>query len=617
MLPQRRHAALTMLRPFAVITSIAVGLAAVPLFAAPLAMNYQGRLTNTSGQAITTTQTIAFTFWNADAGVPGATQLGGGWSDTRQVCPDANGLLSVTIGSLPGNPIPSSVFTTDSLWLNLSIGGTNLVPRTRVTANAFAIRADYATSAGLATLASQADEATQALSVPASGNVDAAAVKTGIISDARIPVSIARTTDVNSLLSLYQKFRWEYVYTTASKQMQPNCGYLYISDFSGPGTFALPPSSALTAGDLLRIVSSEYYGWTLTQNPLQKVLLSNLGIPDYSQPWTSSGNTQAWHCVASSASGKRLIAGYDAGVVISSDCGLNWTQPASGAQYVYGVASSADGSRLVACANGNGHPQGYIYTSLDFGATWSSHATDASRDWQAIASSEDGKYLVACVAGAAGYIYVSSDYGATWTARGSDTNWIRVAISANGSRMFACRNGACYLYGSADYGVTWSALTDAPWGSWESVACSADGRQVVATAGGIYTSSDYGVSWNSHTFYHTGPTACAASSADGTRVFVGYSSGGLMYNSYDSGASWLTRSATAPSALACSADGKRLVCVQQASGPIFTYLSQPLDATTAGTEGYIRGPGHSTLELQYVGSDTFAVLSHEGGLDGH
>jgi hypothetical protein len=52
------------------------------------------------------------------------------------------------------------------------------------------------------------------------------------------------------------------------------------------------------------------------------------------------------------------------------------------------VASSADGSKLVAAAWGD-----QIYTSTDSGLTWT--ARDASRAWQAVASSSDGSKLVA------------------------------------------------------------------------------------------------------------------------------------------------------------------------------------------------------------------------------
>jgi hypothetical protein len=67
------------------------------------------------------------------------------------------------------------------------------------------------------------------------------------------------------------------------------------------------------------------------------------------------------------------------------------------------VASSADGTKLVAVANL--FPDGgYIYTSADSGATWTQ--TGTQQDWSSVASSADGTKLVAVAN--AGYIYTFS-----------------------------------------------------------------------------------------------------------------------------------------------------------------------------------------------------------------
>ena len=61
------------------------------------------------------------------------------------------------------------------------------------------------------------------------------------------------------------------------------------------------------------------------------------------------------------------------------------------------------------------------------------------RNWNGVASSADGTTLVACVWG--GQIYTSTDSGATWTARDSSRNWSAVTSSADGSRMVASEYG--------------------------------------------------------------------------------------------------------------------------------------------------------------------------------
>lgn len=111
---------------------------AAPAFAAPGVMNYQGRLTNTSGNPVTSTVSVTFTFWSA---ATNGSQLGSGFSDTDSVTPDANGVCSTEIGDDPGNPIPPPVFASDSVWLNVNVGGTSIVPRTHVSSSGFAINA--------------------------------------------------------------------------------------------------------------------------------------------------------------------------------------------------------------------------------------------------------------------------------------------------------------------------------------------------------------------------------------------------------------------------------------------------------------------------------------------
>jgi hypothetical protein len=95
----------------------------------------------------------------------------------------------------------------------------------------------------------------------------------------------------------------------------------------------------------------------------------------------------------------------------------------------FGVTSSADGTKLVACAH-----SGNIYISTDSGATWTPRSI--VNNWYSVASSSDGTKLIACATG--GQIYVSSDSGLTWTAQESARDWCSVASSADGKRLMAC-----------------------------------------------------------------------------------------------------------------------------------------------------------------------------------
>jgi len=109
---------------------------------------------------------------------------------------------------------------------------------------------------------------------------------------------------------------------------------------------------------------------------------------------------------------------------------------------------------------------------------------------------------------------------------------------------------------------------------WNSVASSADGIKLVACAGWgrIYTSTDSGVSWTERMTDANRHWRSVASSADGTKLVAGV-------------------------------DG----------GQIYTW-EQYADFTDPGTDGYLRGGQGTAVELQYIGSNTFVPLSHEGSL---
>jgi len=53
---------------------------------------------------------------------------------------------------------------------------------------------------------------------------------------------------------------------------------------------------------------------------------------------------------------------------------MSWTQTSAPLNYWQSVASSSDGTKLVAVVNG-----GFIYTSTDSGVNWTQR--DSSRNW--------------------------------------------------------------------------------------------------------------------------------------------------------------------------------------------------------------------------------------------
>ncbi len=352
---------------------------------------------------------------------------------------------------------------------------------------------------------------------------------------------------------------WQVV-TSTSVQAVANTGYL--ANNSAQVTITLPDSASLNPGDIIRVTGVGAGGWKLAQNAGQSVTGYTNGGPI---SFTARDSSRSWQGVASSADGSKLVAAVAGGqLYTSTDFGTNWRARDSNRSW-YSVASSADGVKLVAVVNA-----GQIYTSTDSGVTWTPR--DSARSWQAVTSSADGAKLVAGVA-PNGQIYTSTDSGATWTPRDSNRNWQAVASSADGVKLVAGTYGG-QIYTSTDSGVTWTAREASR--TWDGMASSADGSKLVAVAYGsnqIYTSRDSGVTWTPR----------------------------------DAGRNWY--------GVASSADGNKLVATDS-SGQIYSsVLSFGLSASKSGVTGSVFGAQYTALEVQYAGGGQFVILNSSGVID--
>src|SRR5208282_1885180 len=81
--------------------------------------------------------------------------------------------------------------------------------------------------------------------------------------------------------------------------------------------------------------------------------------PAFAQTWTpTSAPTNIWFSVASSADGSKIVAvSYYDGIYASTNSGMTWAQTSAPTNEIWSsVASSADGNKLVAaaCNDNNG-----------------------------------------------------------------------------------------------------------------------------------------------------------------------------------------------------------------------------------------------------------------------
>ncbi len=262
--------------------------------------------------------------------------------------------------------------------------------------------------------------------------------------------------------------------TGTSVQAASNTGY--IADNSSQVTITLPPVPSM--GDIVQVTGAGAGGWKIAQNAGQSI--DARALASWTRTYALVGS---WPSVASSSDGTHLVAvSSGGGIYTSSNSGSTWAQTSAPTTTWQAVASSSDGTHLVAASSVGG-----IYKSSNSGSTWAKTSAPIVSYWQAVASSSDGTHLVAASTGTGSWgIYTSSDSGSTWTQTSAPVeNYTAVASSSDGTHLVAVSSGGG-IYTSSDSGSTWTQMS-APFATYASVASSSDGAHLVATAtGGIY-----------------------------------------------------------------------------------------------------------------------------------
>ena len=213
------------------------------------------------------------------------------------------------------------------------------------------------------------------------------------------------------------------------------------------------------------------------------------------------------------------------------------------------VASSADGSRIVAVSNNRIGAPGMIYASTNSGADWSS-SINANVDWEAIASSADGRKLIAAygLPSQSGLVYLSTNSGMSWTLANIpplSAEWNSVSSSADGTKLAAVAVNVPAIYTSTNSGANWIPQTNGLAGpGFDYIACSANGNKLIAIGGGaggvlLYTSTNSGTTWMQATNAPVATWYSVASSADGNHLLACSYFGGNVYISTNAGVSWI------------------------------------------------------------------------------
>lgn len=118
--------------------------------------------------------------------------------------------------------------------------------------------------------------------------------------------------------------------------------------------------------------------WDAVKRTLETVALvcvTSMGVvcghgasPRVWKPTTAP--SECWFGIASSADGDRLVAVGEGGIYLSRDSGLTWKMSPAPLTNRASIACSADGAKLVAAVGSPFGVRGPVYTSSDSGATW-------------------------------------------------------------------------------------------------------------------------------------------------------------------------------------------------------------------------------------------------------
>ena len=196
--------------------------------------------------------------------------------------------------------------------------------------------------------------------------------------------------------------------------------------------------SVAISGDGSKLAAVDFYDALIYNSTNSGVSWTSNAIPN-SNNSSSFGFARAVCC---SADGTMLVVGTLGGTIFTStNSGVDWTATDVPIADWSSVAYSADGIKLAAACGGGG-----IYTSINSGSSWTLQTNAPNENWYSIASSVDGSKLVAVAGGFVGMkpgpIYTSSDFGVTWTSNiAPDTFWYSVNSSADGCKKAAVVNG--------------------------------------------------------------------------------------------------------------------------------------------------------------------------------
>ena len=188
------------------------------------------------------------------------------------------------------------------------------------------------------------------------------------------------------------------------------------------------------------------------------------GFPSaFAQNWTlASPPITNWSSIAMSADGSRLVEaagtfdGLKGLIYFSTNGGTSWITSAAPEQSWSAVAANAGADKLTATVTAYGFPSG-VWTSTNSGLDWTQTSAPTTNWWNGVASSADGIKLIVTDRGFYRYpswIFISTNRGADWqrtVAIGPGAEHLTsIASSADGTKCMGA--SSWHIYASNDSG---------------------------------------------------------------------------------------------------------------------------------------------------------------------
>ena len=367
-------------------------------------------------------------------------------------------------------------------------------------------------------------------------------------------------------------------------------GYIYISYDSG-NAWAICNNSP----------SKEWFDVKISQDGKYLVACDNNDgyvwkTDIYSDNWLSCPNagTNNWISVAitnqiyNNGYYNRIFACDDGGYIyVSQDSGSTWTEITSiSVRNWTSIASSYDGTTLVACAAYVSSYEGGVFVSYNYGYNWTNvqigNLNFGNLNWRSVDLSNDGRYIAACAAytrnANAEYlpaIWKSNNFGYTSPDSWSEVNlptealytdeFYSITISGDGTKLATCtvntNNNVGYIYTSSNSGTNWIQTIS---GDWYSITASDNGVNLAACAynSNIYTSNNSGANWTLQNIIGLFWKSIASDTTGTKLAACPYAD--FIYTSNDSGISWTQQIYSGVrnwQSIASSSDGTKLAVV--------------------------------------------------------